>query len=107
MLLYSTASDVRIVNTSKLNKVNTIVKDLKQGSAVDFHYRKNLVCWSDQTDELIQCMKFNDTYVGEKVSILICFNLMKKTVIKDTRKDLKMWLIITGVKYTQSSVSPN
>ncbi|XP_037297388.1 LOW QUALITY PROTEIN: low-density lipoprotein receptor-related protein 6-like [Manduca sexta] len=70
ILLYSTASDIRIVNTSKLGKVNTIVKDLEHGSAVDFHYRKELVCWSDQNAELIQCMKYNETYIGEKIRIV-------------------------------------
>lgn len=68
ILLYSTASDIRVVNTSKLGKVNTIVKDLEQGSAVDFLHRKDLICWSDQTAELIQCMSYNETHVGEKVS---------------------------------------
>lgn len=53
---------------NSLSKVNTIVKDLEQGSAVDFLYSKNLICWSDQTAELIQCMKYNETYMGEKVS---------------------------------------
>lgn len=68
ILLYSTASDIRVVNTSKLSKVNTIVKDLEQGSAVDFLHRKDLICWSDQTAELIQCMSYNETHVGDKVS---------------------------------------
>ncbi|KAJ0179555.1 hypothetical protein K1T71_005267 [Dendrolimus kikuchii] len=70
ILLFSTASDIRVVNTLRLNKVNTIVKDLEQGSAVDFLYSKNLICWSDQTAELIQCMKYNETYIGEKVRIV-------------------------------------
>uniref|UniRef100_A0A2H1W340 SFRICE_002592 n=1 Tax=Spodoptera frugiperda TaxID=7108 RepID=A0A2H1W340_SPOFR len=70
ILLYSTASDIRVVNTSKLSKVNTIVKDLEQGSAVDFLHRKDLICWSDQTAELIQCMSYNETHVGDKVRIV-------------------------------------
>ncbi|XP_026739011.1 low-density lipoprotein receptor-related protein 6 [Trichoplusia ni] len=70
ILLYSTASDIRVVNTSKIGKVNTIVKDLEQGSAVDFLHRKDLICWSDQTAELIQCMNYNETHVGEKVKIV-------------------------------------
>nr|XP_049697020.1 low-density lipoprotein receptor-related protein 6 [Helicoverpa armigera] len=70
ILLYSTASDIRVVNTSKLGKVDTIVKNLVQGSAVDFFHRKDLICWSDQTAELIQCMSYNETHVGDKVRIV-------------------------------------
>lgn len=69
ILLYSTASDIRMVNTSRPSKVNTILKDLESGSAVDFLYRKKLICWSDQTAELIQCTNYNDTQVGDIVSM--------------------------------------
>lgn len=71
VLLYSTASDIRVANTSKLGKINAIIKDLEQGSAVDFLCKNNLICWSDQTAELIQCMEYNDTHSGEKVYELI------------------------------------
>lgn len=67
VLLYSTASDIRVANTSKLGKINVIIKGLEQGSAVDFLHKKNTICWSDQTAELIQCMEYNDTHSGEKV----------------------------------------
>ncbi|CAB3228777.1 unnamed protein product [Arctia plantaginis] len=70
ILLYSTASDIRVVNTSQLGKVNTIVKDLEQGSAVDFLHSKDLICWSDQTAELIQCMSYNETHLGDKIRIV-------------------------------------
>lgn len=69
ILLYSTASDIRVANLSRIGKANAIVKGLEQGSAVDFIHRSNLICWSDQTAELIQCMNYNETYSGEKVSI--------------------------------------
>ncbi|XP_047545765.1 low-density lipoprotein receptor-related protein 6 [Vanessa atalanta] len=70
VLLYTTASDIRVTNTSKLSKINAIIKGLEQGSAVDFLYRKSLVCWSDQTAELIQCMEYNNTHSGEKVRLV-------------------------------------
>ncbi|XP_048481077.1 low-density lipoprotein receptor-related protein 6 [Plutella xylostella] len=70
LLLYSTASDIRVANISKPNKVTTIIKGLEQGSAVDFLHRKNLICWSDQTEELIQCTNYNGTSAGEKVRIV-------------------------------------
>ncbi|CAF4853997.1 unnamed protein product [Pieris macdunnoughi] len=70
VLLYSTAADIRVGNLSRLIKANPIIKDLEQGSAVDFLHKKNLVCWSDQNAELIQCMEYNDTFTGEKVKIV-------------------------------------
>ncbi|XP_063823720.1 low-density lipoprotein receptor-related protein 5-like [Ostrinia nubilalis] len=70
ILLYSTTSDIRVANISRLSKANAIVKGLEQGSAVDFIHRKNLICWSDQTAELIQCMNYNETYSGEKMRIV-------------------------------------
>lgn len=68
MLLYSTASDIRVANVSRIGKASPIIKGLEQGSAVDFLYRKNLICWLDQAVELIQCAYYNGTVVGEKVS---------------------------------------
>ncbi|XP_060800869.1 low-density lipoprotein receptor-related protein 6 [Amyelois transitella] len=70
ILLYSTANDIRVVNIPKFTKATAIVKDLEQGSAVDFIYRKSLICWSDQTAELIQCMHCNETHSGEKMNIV-------------------------------------
>ncbi|XP_013174926.1 PREDICTED: low-density lipoprotein receptor-related protein 6 [Papilio xuthus] len=70
VLLYSTASDIRLLNVSKPGKVNPIIKGLEQGSAVDFLFTKDLICCSDQTAELIQCMTYNETYSGEKERIV-------------------------------------
>ncbi|XP_026326416.1 low-density lipoprotein receptor-related protein 6 [Hyposmocoma kahamanoa] len=74
LLLYSTSADIRIIEVSelqpKLTRNDTIVKGLEQGSAVDFLHRKNLICWSDQTAELIQCMSYNKTHSGEKIRIV-------------------------------------
>ncbi|KAL4709342.1 hypothetical protein ACJJTC_007074 [Scirpophaga incertulas] len=70
LLLYTTTSDIRVANLSRLGKTNIIVKDLEQGSAVDFIYSKSYICWSDQTAELIQCMNYNESYSGEKKKII-------------------------------------
>lgn len=78
ILLYSTASDIRVANLSRLGKANAIVKGLEQGSAVDFIHSKNLICWSDQTAELIQCMNYNETFSGEKVSLSSLLTLSLK-----------------------------
>lgn len=73
ILLYSTEIDIRAANIesydfNKHMRFTTIIKDLVQGTAVDFLYRKNLVCWSDQT-AVIQCTNFNGTAAGEKVKL--------------------------------------
>lgn len=52
-----------------------MANNLEQGAAVDFLYKKQLICWSEQIAELIQCMKYNDTYIGEKVSELISYSI--------------------------------
>ncbi|XP_059051324.1 low-density lipoprotein receptor-related protein 6 [Achroia grisella] len=70
ILLYSTESDIRLVNVQKLGRANAIIKDLKQGSAVDFIHHKSLICWCDQISELIQCMRYNETQPGEKMRIV-------------------------------------
>ncbi|XP_068628110.1 low-density lipoprotein receptor-related protein 6 [Battus philenor] len=70
VLLYSTATDIRVLNVSKPGKLNLVIKGLEQGSAVDFLFMKNIICWSDQTAELIQCMDYNETYSGEKERIV-------------------------------------
>lgn len=74
LLLYSTTHEIRAVNIESLDftkpkKVSTIVKDLEQSTAVDFLYRRNLVCWSDQV-AVIQCASYNGSYTGDKMRIV-------------------------------------
>ena len=58
-----------MANASRTNKVSTIVKDLSQG-AVDFYYERNLICWSDKSLEVIQCMRTNGTGAGERTVVI-------------------------------------
>lgn len=63
LLLHSTQRDIRIINiTSPNNKVkNTIlIRNLTDGTAVDFHYNNKKICWTDHALESIQCV----TYTG-------------------------------------------
>ena len=38
-----------------------LTKDLAEGAGLDFHYEKQLICWTDQGREAIQCMKMNSS----------------------------------------------
>lgn len=69
MLLFATNKDIKVANASRTNKVSTIVKDLSQG-AVDFYYERNLICWSDKSLEVIQCMRTNGTSAGERTVVI-------------------------------------
>ncbi|XP_011297971.1 low-density lipoprotein receptor-related protein 6 [Fopius arisanus] len=68
-LLFTTNKDIRVANTSRGNKVITVVKDLNQGAALDFFWERRLVCWSDSGLEMIQCVKTNGTHSGDRITV--------------------------------------
>lgn len=39
-----------------------LTKDLAEGAGLDFYYEKQLICWTDQGREAIQCMKMNSSW---------------------------------------------
>lgn len=65
-LLFTTYHDIRLANITRPHgpptSIETIAKDLSQAGALDFFYEKQLVCWSDQKLQRIQCMKLNGTH---------------------------------------------
>jgi low density lipoprotein receptor-related protein 5/6 len=42
-----------------------LTKDLNEGAGLDFYYDKQLICWSDQGMEAIQCRKMNESFYRE------------------------------------------
>ncbi|XP_023718934.1 low-density lipoprotein receptor-related protein 6-like, partial [Cryptotermes secundus] len=44
--------------------------DLEEGTAVDFYHEGNLVCWTDNGLEMIQCVPYNGTVTGAKVRVV-------------------------------------
>lgn len=42
-----------------------LTKDLNEGTGLDFYYDKQLICWTDQGREAIQCRKMNESYYKE------------------------------------------
>uniref|UniRef100_A0A2S2P0K4 Low-density lipoprotein receptor-related protein 6 n=2 Tax=Schizaphis graminum TaxID=13262 RepID=A0A2S2P0K4_SCHGA len=69
-LIYTTSKDIRMANMSKMTRINVIVKDLIEGSALDFYYKGSLICWADHGQESIQCVSYNGTHATNKVAIL-------------------------------------
>lgn len=70
ILLFATHKDIRMANVSRSNKVNIIVKDLSEGVALDFYHERGLVCWSDSSLEMIQCIRSNGTHAGERMTVV-------------------------------------
>lgn len=50
--------------------IDVVVKDLAEGAALDFFYEKQLVCWTDQGLETIECVHMNETAVGKKYTVV-------------------------------------
>lgn len=72
-LLFTTYHDIRLANITRPNGPPTtdiIAKDLTEAAALDFYYEKNLVCWTDQGLETIQCMKMNGSHPGQMYSVI-------------------------------------
>ncbi|XP_011066151.1 PREDICTED: low-density lipoprotein receptor-related protein 6 isoform X2 [Acromyrmex echinatior] len=70
LLLFGTHKDIRVTNISRSNKVNIIIKDLSEGASLDFFYERELICWSDSNLEMIQCIHYNGTHTGEKITVV-------------------------------------
>lgn len=45
--------------------MSVLTKDLNEGAGLDFYYDKQLICWSDQGLEAIQCRKMNESLYPE------------------------------------------
>lgn len=68
LLIFTTYHDIRIANLSRnhVTSITTITKDLVEGAGLDFYYDKQLMCWTDQGMEAIQCRRMNATFYVEK-----------------------------------------
>ncbi|XP_026681524.1 LOW QUALITY PROTEIN: low-density lipoprotein receptor-related protein 6 [Diaphorina citri] len=70
MLLFATSKDIRIANLSRPLKPVTIIKDLEEGAAIDYYYKKSMVCWTDHGTEMISCCTFDGNNVGSKHNVI-------------------------------------
>lgn len=75
VLLHSTRKDIRIINTTRINnklqKPIILIRNITDGAAVDFHFTKKKLCWTDHGLESIQCVHFNGVEVENKVSAVL------------------------------------
>lgn len=73
-LLFTTYHDIRLANISRPSgppsSIETIAKDLPEAGALDFFYEKQLVCWTDQSLQRIQCMKMNGTHSNATQNVI-------------------------------------
>lgn len=76
LLLHSTQRDIRIINVTRTtNKVKNIVlvRNLTDGTAVDFHYEEKKICWTDHALESIQCVTYNGGLQVENKVNFTCY----------------------------------
>uniref|UniRef100_A0A8D8WXU2 Low-density lipoprotein receptor-related protein 6 n=2 Tax=Cacopsylla melanoneura TaxID=428564 RepID=A0A8D8WXU2_9HEMI len=70
MLLFATSKDIRIANLSRPLKPVTLIKDLEEGAAIDYYYKKSLVCWTDHGTEMISCCTFDGNHIGNRHNVI-------------------------------------
>uniref|UniRef100_A0A182YL08 EGF-like domain-containing protein n=1 Tax=Anopheles stephensi TaxID=30069 RepID=A0A182YL08_ANOST len=78
MLLFTTYYDLRVINVSVQPATNTLnytmdvlLQDLNEASAMDFYHARGLVCWTENTLEVIQCGRTNGTLnVTNKTTVI-------------------------------------
>lgn len=74
LLLYSTAKDIRIANSTKINNkfVYTIlIRNFTEGPAVDFHWEQKKICWADHGKENIQCTFYDGGEINQNKTEII------------------------------------
>lgn len=75
LLLLSTSSDIRIINTTKINnkaqKPIILIPKVGEGVAIDYQYAGKKLCWTDHVRESIQCIAFDGVEVKNSVSLTI------------------------------------
>jgi low density lipoprotein receptor-related protein 5/6 len=68
LLLFANRKDVRLVDVDNMRNNSTVVIDkLEDAAAVDFHYRRKVVYWTDVSLEMIKRTWLNDSGLSEDV----------------------------------------
>ncbi|XP_052903013.1 low-density lipoprotein receptor-related protein 6 [Anopheles moucheti] len=78
LLLFTTYYDLRVLNVSVQPDTNALtytmdvlLQDLNEASAMDFYHSRGLVCWTENTLEVIQCGRTNGTLnVTSKTTVI-------------------------------------
>lgn len=73
-LLFANRKDIRLVDASaaknRNNNVTVIIKDLEDAAALDYHYDKGMVCWTDISLEMIRCAFHQGANVINKTNVI-------------------------------------
>lgn len=71
-LLFTTYNDIRLakIQPDHSPTIEILTKNLSEGAGIDFHYEKELICWTDVSVETIECMKMNGTQAGQKYVVV-------------------------------------
>lgn len=68
MLIYSTAKEIRLINSSRpKSKPYIIVQNYTFIASVDYHYEKKKIFWVDQHIESIFSIDYKNNYAENKV----------------------------------------
>lgn len=68
MLIYSTAKEIRLINSSRSkSKSYIIVQNYTFIASVDYHYAKKKIFWVDQQIESIFSIDYKHNYAENKV----------------------------------------
>lgn len=73
-LLFANRKDIRLVDASSTrnrnNNVTIIIKDLEDAAALDYHYEKGMICWTDITLEMIRCAHHQGPNLINKTNVI-------------------------------------
>ena len=72
-LLFANRKDIRLVDASpsrRNNNVTIIIKDLEDAAALDYHFNKGMVCWTDISLEMIRCAHHHGASLINKTNVI-------------------------------------
>ena len=73
-LLFANRKDIQLVDVTparnRKNNVTVIIKDLEDAAALDYHYEKGMVCWTDISLEMIRCAYHQGANLLNKTNVI-------------------------------------
>jgi low density lipoprotein receptor-related protein 5/6 len=83
-LLFANRKDIRLVDASPTRRngnVTVIIKDLEDAAALDYHYNKGMVCWTDISLEMIRCAYHHGASLVNKTNVITTGNSNTLTIV--------------------------
>lgn len=73
-LLFANRKDIRLVDASptrnRNSNVTIIIKDLEDAAALDYHYERGMICWTDISLEMIRCAHHQGPNLINKTNVI-------------------------------------